>query len=48
MSKRDHSAKREHWLFGVAACLWPIAFAVVGIFGDWSPSLLKAIGIFLR
>ena len=34
---------QEHWLFGVAACLWPIAFALVGIFGSFPLKLTKAL-----
>jgi hypothetical protein len=37
--------KQQHWLFGVAACLWPIAFTLVGIFGNFP---IKLAGAFIE
>ena len=34
MPKQKPYIKQQHWLFGLAACLWPIAFTLVGIFGN--------------
>jgi len=33
-NRLPHEAK-QHWLFGLAACLWPVAFTLVGIFGNF-------------
>lgn len=42
MARRTKSAQ-QHWLFGVAACLWSIAFALVGIYGSFPVKLAGAI-----
>jgi hypothetical protein len=34
---------RQHWLFGVAACLRPIAFALAGIYGSFPVRLADTI-----
>jgi hypothetical protein len=44
-SKQFLDTKRQHWLFGLAACLWPVAFALVGIFGS---APLKIAGALIR
>jgi hypothetical protein len=35
MAKQTPYITQQHWLFGLAACLWPIAFTLVGIFGSF-------------
>jgi hypothetical protein len=34
MANRLPHEEKQHWLFGLAACLWPVAFTLVGIFGS--------------
>jgi hypothetical protein len=43
MAKQTPQIKRQHWLFGLAACLWPIAFTLVGIFGSFPLKLAGSL-----
>jgi hypothetical protein len=41
--KQSSDIKQQHWLFGLAACLWPVAFTLVGIFGSFPLQFAKAM-----
>jgi hypothetical protein len=43
MKKTKIPVAKQHWLFGLAACLWPIAFTIVGICGGLPLKLAGAI-----
>lgn len=40
---RQNISTKQHWLFGLAACLWPVAFALVGIFGVFPAKLSEIL-----
>lgn len=48
MSGRSSREPKQHWLFGLAACLWPVAFALVGIFGSLPKSTAQVLARALR
>jgi nitrate reductase NapE component len=40
--------EKQHWLFGLAACLWPVAFALVGLFGSVPVQIASMVVRYMR